>query len=45
MLLAAGLVAELTLSRVPVLIGAGHTPFGELVHPGGMVQSRYRVRR
>ena len=26
--LAAGLVGELTLSRVPVLIGTGHTPFG-----------------
>ena len=55
--LAAGLVGELTLSRVPVLIGAGHTPFGELpadvpleherthVFPGGMVQTTYRVRR
>jgi dihydrofolate reductase len=55
--LAAGLVGELTLSRVPVLIGTGHTPFGELpadialehqrthVFPGGMVQSTYRVRR
>ncbi len=55
--LAAGLVGELTLSRVPVLIGTGHTPFGEfpadipLEHvgtrtfPAGMVQSTYRVRR
>ncbi len=55
--LAAGLVGELTLSRVPVLIGTGHTPFGELpadiplehertrVLAGGMVQSTYRVRR
>ena len=55
--LAAGLVGELTLSRVPVLIGAGRTPFGELpadvplvherteVHPGGLVQTTYRVRR
>jgi dihydrofolate reductase len=55
--LAAGLIGELTLSRVPVLIGAGHTPFGPLpadvrlvherteVHPGGMVQTTYRVRR
>jgi dihydrofolate reductase len=54
--LAAGLVSDLTLSRVPVLIGAGHTPFGELpadlrlehvrtqTFPGGMVQSSYRVR-
>jgi dihydrofolate reductase len=53
--LAAGLVSRLTLSRVPVLIGTGHTPFGELpadlrlehqhteVFPGGMVQSTYRV--
>jgi dihydrofolate reductase len=55
--LAAGLIADLTLSRVPVLIGTGHTPFGELpadvaleherthVFPGGMVQTTYRVRR
>ena len=55
--LAAGLVGELTLSRVPVLIGTGHTPFGPfpadipLEHlrtrafPGGMVQSTYRVLR
>jgi dihydrofolate reductase len=53
--LAAGLVGELTLSRVPVLIGTGLTPFGPLPHdlrlehvatrtyPGGMVQSTYRV--
>ncbi|MCZ2860085.1 dihydrofolate reductase family protein [Blastococcus sp. VKM Ac-2987] len=53
----AGLVADLTLSRVPVLIGTGHTPFGELPadiplehvatrsFAGGMVQSTYRVRR
>ena len=55
--LAAGLVGELTLSRVPVLIGTGLTPFGEfpadipLEHvrtrtfPGGMVQSTWRVKR
>ena len=55
--LAAGLVGELTLSRVPVLIGTGHTPFGPfpadipLEHvrtrtfPGGMVQSTWRVKR
>ena len=54
--LAAGLVDELTLSRVPVLIGTGHTPFGELTadiqlehvrtqtFPSGMVQSTYRVK-
>jgi dihydrofolate reductase len=54
--LQAGLIADLTLSRVPVLIGTGHTPFGELTadvqlehvrthtFPGGMVQSTYRVR-
>ncbi|UOY01988.1 dihydrofolate reductase family protein [Blastococcus sp. PRF04-17] len=54
--LRAGLVADLTLSRVPVLIGTGHTPFGELdadialehvdtrTFPGGMVQSTYRVK-
>jgi dihydrofolate reductase len=54
--LAAGLIGDLTLSRVPVLIGTGHTPFGELpadvllehvrtqTFPGGMVQSTYRVR-
>ena len=55
--LRAGLIGDLTLSRVPVLIGTGHTPFGEfaadirLEHvqtrsfAGGMVQSTYRVRR
>ena len=55
--LRAGLVADLTLSRVPVLIGTGHTPFGELAadialehvrtqaYPGGMVQTTYRVRK
>jgi dihydrofolate reductase len=55
--LAAGLIGDLTLSRVPVLIGTGHTPFGELAadillehvrtqtFPGGMVQSTYRVKR
>jgi dihydrofolate reductase len=55
--LRAGLIADLTLSRVPVLIGTGHTPFGELdadvplehvdtkTFPGGMVQTIYRVRR
>ena len=55
--LRAGLIADLTLSRVPVLIGTGHTPFGELAadvplehvrtqtYPGGMVQTTYRVRR
>ncbi|MDP9391129.1 MAG: dihydrofolate reductase family protein [Actinomycetota bacterium] len=54
--LRAGLIADLTLSRVPVLIGTGHTPFGELAadvplqhvrtrtYPGGMVQTTYRVR-
>jgi dihydrofolate reductase len=54
--LRAGLIADLTLSRVPVLIGTGHTPFGELekdvllehvatrTFPGGMVQTTYRVR-
>ncbi|SFL10539.1 dihydrofolate reductase family protein [Geodermatophilus ruber] len=55
--LTAGLIGDLTLSRVPVLIGAGHTPFGVLpadvplaherteVFPGGMVQTTYRVLR
>jgi dihydrofolate reductase len=55
--LRAGLVADLTLSRVPVLIGTGHTPFGELAADiplehvrtrtfrGGMVQTTYRVVR
>ena len=55
--LRAGLIADLTLSRVPVLIGTGHTPFGELAadvrlehvrtrsFAGGMVQSTYRVQR
>ena len=53
--LRAGLIGDLTLSRVPVLIGTGHTPFGELAadiplehvrtqtFSGGMVQSTYRV--
>ena len=53
--LRADLIADLTLSRVPVLIGTGHTPFGELAadiplehvrtqtYPGGMVQTTYRV--
>jgi dihydrofolate reductase len=53
--LRAGLIADLTLSRVPVLIGTGLTPFGELAadirlehehtrtFAGGMVQSTYRV--
>ena len=53
--LRAGLIADLTLSRVPVLIGTGLTPFGELAadiplehvrtqtYRGGMVQSTYRV--
>ena len=55
--LRAGLISDLTLSRVPVLIGTGHTPFGELAadiplehvrtqtYPGGMVQPTYRVKR
>jgi dihydrofolate reductase len=55
--LRAGLITDLTLSRVPVLIGTGLTPFGELAADiplehvrtqtfgGGMVQSTYRVRR
>ena len=54
--LTAGLIGELTLSRVPVLIGEGHTPFGPLpadvllehvrtrTFAGGMVQTTYRVR-
>jgi dihydrofolate reductase len=53
--LRAGLIADLTLSRVPVLIGTGHTPVGELAadiplehvrtrtFSGGMVQTTYRV--
>ena len=53
--LTAGLIGDLTLSRVPVLIGTGLTPFGELpadlrlehvrtqAFPGGMVQTTYRV--
>ena len=53
--LRAGLITDLTLSRVPVLIGTGHTPFGELAadialehvgtrtFAGGMVQTTYRV--
>ena len=53
--LRAKLITDLTLSRVPVLIGTGHTPFGELAadirlehvrtqtYAGGMVQTTYRV--
>ena len=53
--LRAGLIHDLTLSRVPVLIGTGLTPFGELAADvrlehvrtqtfgSGMVQSSYRV--
>jgi len=55
--LRAGMITDLTLSRVPVLIGTGLTPFGELAADirlehvrtqsfrGGMVQSSYRVVR
>lgn len=55
-MLARGRVQTLTLSRVPVLIGEGHTLFGPLpgdvdlehvettVLGGGMVQTTYRVR-
>jgi dihydrofolate reductase len=55
--LRAGLVDELVLTRMPVLIGDGLPLFGplpadvQLVHrrtvatDGGLVQSRYRVRR
>ena len=40
--LRAGLIADLTLSRVPVLIGTGHTPFGELAgrHPARARRAR-----
>lgn len=53
--LRAGLVDGITLTRVPVLLGAGLPLFGPLggdtrpahvetrVHDGGLVQSRYRV--
>lgn len=53
--LAAGLIGELTITRVPVLIGAGIPLFGDLSHdiplhhrktvayPNGMVQSRYSL--
>ncbi|WP_256079127.1 dihydrofolate reductase family protein [Massilia sp. YIM B04103] len=55
--LRAGLIDEITISRLPVLIGAGITLFGALPHDvklehlrtkiyeGGMVQSAYRVLR
>ena len=55
--LAADLIDEMTISQVPVLIGAGARLFGDLpadiplehisteVLGGGMVQSRYRIIR
>ena len=54
--LRAGLVADIVLSRLPVLIGTGRSLFGALDHdvpltheattafPSGLVQSRYLVR-
>jgi dihydrofolate reductase len=54
--LAAGEVGEMTLTRVPVLIGAGRPLFGDIgcdlrleclgsqAYPGGMVSTRYRVQ-
>lgn len=53
--LAEGLIHELTLTRVPVLLGRGIPLFGPLAHdvrlehlqtrsyPDGLVQSRYRI--
>ena len=55
--LRAGLITDLTLSRVPVLIGTGHTrsaswrptsrssTSARRRSAGGMVQRTYRVRR
>ncbi len=55
--LAAGLIDELVITHVPVLIGSGVSLWGALpsdirlqlidsrVQPGGVVQSRYAVRR
>lgn len=55
--LRAGLVTDLTLTRLPILLGGGRPLFGQLAadillehvsttaYPFGMVQSVYRVRR
>jgi len=55
--LRAGLVTDMTLTRIPILIGSGLPLFGELpgdihldqietkTYPSGFVQSRYEVRK
>lgn len=54
--LRAGVPLEMTITRLPILLGAGIPLFGPLPHdvflthmgtrdyPGGLVQSRYRVK-
>lgn len=55
--LSGGLIADMTITRIPILIGAGRPLFGALAHdivlahlettayPSGFVQSRYAIAR